>query len=245
LPTSGCTSTSRRPRNSDGRIGALSGIEGLEARLGHRFNRAELLRQALTHRSFGTPNNERLEFLGDSVLGCVMAEVLLERFPALSEGALSQLRASLVRKEALARAGEALGLAEHLRLGQGEGGAGRAAAPSILADALEALYGAVFLDGGYASARQAVLATLRDALESIDARAGAKDAKTRLQEALQARRLGLPQYAVVATRGAAHEQTFEVECVVEHLGLRAQGRGGSRRAAEQQAAAAVLEQLEA
>jgi ribonuclease III len=238
LPTSGCTSTSRRPRNSDGRIGALSGIEGLEARLGHRFNRAELLRQALTHRSFGTPNNERLEFLGDSVLGCVMAEVLLERFPALSEGALSQLRASLVRKEALARAAAALDLAEHLRLGQGEGARGRAAAPSILADALEAVYGAVFLDGGYASARQACWPRRARRARGHRRARYAKDAKTRLQEALQARRLGLPQYAVVATRGAAHEQTFEVECVVEHLGLRSQGRGGSRRAAEQQAAAA-------
>ncbi|MGD9952074.1 MAG: ribonuclease III [Burkholderiales bacterium] len=222
----------------------MSGIEDLEARLGHRFRRAELLEQALTHRSFGTPNNERLEFLGDSVLGCVMAEVLLERFPELSEGTLSQLRASLVRKEALAHAAASLGLAGHLRLGQGEGAGGRTAAPSILADALEAVYGAVFLDGGYAGARRAVLATLGEALARIDARAGAKDAKTRLQETLQARHLGLPQYTVVATQGAAHEQTFEVECLVAHLGLRALGHGGSRRAAEQQAAAALLEQLE-
>lgn len=223
----------------------MTGIERLESRLGHRFQRAALLEQALTHRSFGTPHNERLEFLGDGVLGCVVAEVLLERFPQLSEGALSQLRASVVRKEALARAAAALDLADHLRLGQGEGASGRPAAPSILADALEAVYGAVFLDGGYASARQAVLATLAEALEGIDERVTAKDAKTRLQEALQARRLGLPQYAVVATQGAAHEQTFEVECVVDRLGLRSRGRGGSRRAAEQQAAEALLAQLDA
>lgn len=245
MPTSGFTSTSRRPRSSDGRPRALTGIEHLEARLGHRFQRAELLEQALTHRSFGIPHNERLEFLGDGVLGCVMAEVLLERFPQLSEGALSQLRASLVRKEALARAAAALDLGAHLRLGQGEGAGGRAAAPSVLADALEAVYGAVFLDGGYASARQVVLATQGEALSGIDARATAKDAKTRLQEALQARRLGLPQYVVVATHGAAHEQTFEVECVVERLGLRSSGRGGSRRAAEQQAAEVLLTQLDA
>lgn len=223
----------------------MSGIEGFETRLGHRFRRAELLEQALTHRSFGTPNNERLEFLGDSVLGCIMSEILLERFPELSEGALSQLRASLVRKESLAQAAAALGLAGHMRLGQGEGAGGRTAAPSILADALEAVYGAVFLDGGYAGARQAVLKTLGEALAGIDASASAKDAKTRLQETLQARRLGLPKYTVIATQGAAHEQTFEVDCVVEHLGLRALGRGASRRAAEQQAAAALLEQLEA
>ncbi|MEO8716693.1 MAG: ribonuclease III [Burkholderiales bacterium] len=203
-----------------------------------------MLEQALTHRSFGTPHNERLEFLGDGVLGCVVAEALLERFPQLSEGELSRLRASLVRQEALAAAAAAIGLAEHLRLGQGESTSGGARRPSILADALEALYGAVFLDGGYERARSAVLATLGGALGAIDERTTAKDSKTRLQEALQARRHALPRYEVVATHGAAHEQIFEVECVIEALDLHARGSGASRRAAEQQAAEALLGQLD-
>ncbi|MDH4172426.1 MAG: ribonuclease III [Betaproteobacteria bacterium] len=223
----------------------MSRTARLEERLGHRFRSGELLTQALTHRSFGTPHNERLEFLGDGVLGCVIAEALLVRFPQLSEGELSRMRASLVRQEALAAAAAGLGLAEHLRMGQGESASGGAHRASVLADALEALYGAVFLDGGYASARATVLATLGSALESADEHTTAKDPKTRLQEALQARRHGLPRYRVVATRGAAHEQTFEVECLVEGLDLQARGSGASRRAAEQQAAEALLRQLDA
>lgn len=221
----------------------MSLIAPLEERLGHRFARAELLEQALTHRSFGSPNNERLEFLGDGVLGCVVAEALVARFPRLSEGELSRLRANLVREEALAAAAGELGLAQHLRLGQGESASGGAQRPSILADALEALYGAVFLDAGYDAARRSVLGTLGAALEGAGEGGAAKDAKTRLQEALQARRQPLPSYEVVATLGAAHQQTFEVECLAEQLGLRARGKGSSRRAAEQDAAAALLRQL--
>ena len=202
-----------------------------------------MLEQALTHRSYGSPHNERLEFLGDGVLGCVMAQELFARFPALSEGELSRLRASLVRKEALAAVARDLGLGDHLRLGEGESANGGATRPSILADTLEALYGAVFLDAGYASARRAVCSTFGPVLESLDPNATAKDPKTRLQELLQARGQGLPSYSVVATQGAAHQQTFEVECVVEQLGLRATGRGEARRAAEQQAAEALLRQL--
>lgn len=223
----------------------MSSTARLEQRLGHRFRHGDLLEQALTHRSFGAPNNERLEFLGDGVLGCVVAEALLQRFPKLSEGELSRLRASLVRQEALAAAAAQIDLAGHLRLGQGEDVSGGARRPSILADALEALFGAVFLDGGYACARTAVLATLGDALEAADERTTAKDPKTRLQEVLQARRRALPRYDVVATHGAAHEQVFEVECVVAELDLRARGSGASRRAAEQQAAEALLSRLEA
>ncbi len=217
----------------------------LEERIGHRFQRAELLEQALTHRSYGSPHNERLEFLGDGVLGCAVAEALMARFPGLSEGELSRLRASLVREESLAAVAREIGLAGHLRLGQGESASGGADRPSILADALEAVYGAVFLDSGYDSARQAVLGTLGAALDGAGDGGVAKDAKTSLQEALQARRQALPRYEVVATLGAAHRQSFEVECVVEQLGLRARGRGTSRRAAEQMAAAALLSQLDA
>ncbi|MEX2198441.1 MAG: ribonuclease III [Burkholderiales bacterium] len=224
----------------------MTGIQRLEARLGYTFRRDELLEQALTHRSFGAPNNERLEFLGDSVLGCVVAETLVARFPTLSEGALSRLRASLVREETLAQVAIDIGLAAHVRMGQGESGSGGAQRPSILADALEAVYGAVFLDGGYLEARDAVLATLGSALDAADqSTATAKDPKTQLQEALQARRQGLPRYQVVGTQGAAHQQVFEVECIVDGLSLQARGRGASRRAAEQQAAAILLRQLPA
>ena len=215
----------------------------LEERLGHIFRRAELLQQALTHRSFGSPHNERLEFLGDGVLDCVIAQELFARFPSASEGELSRLRASLVRKDSLAAVAREIGLGAHLRLGEGESESGGANRPSILADALEALYGAVFLDAGYDIARTTVCGTFGSALTSLDASTTAKDPKTRLQELLQGRGQGLPSYHVVATEGAAHRQTFEVECVVEQLGLRARGRGEARRAAEQQAAEALLRQL--
>ena len=221
----------------------MSSTTRLEERLGHRFLRAGLLEQALTHRSYGSPNNERLEFLGDGVLDCVVAQELFDRFPALSEGELSRLRASLVRKDALAAVARDLGLGDHLRLGEGESASGGSARPSILADTLEALYGAVFLDAGYERARAVVCSTFGAALDALDPLATAKDAKTRLQELLQGRGQGLPSYHVVATQGAAHQQVFEVECTVEQLGLHATGKGEARRAAEQQAAEALLRQL--
>jgi len=221
----------------------LPSTDALEQRLGYSFRNKALLEQALTHRSYGTPHNERLEFLGDGVLGCVIAQSLLEKFPRASEGELSRLRASLVRREALADVAKVLGLPAHLRLGRGEGTSGGTGRPSILADALEAIYGAVMLDGGYEQACAVVLHTLGDALSATDERSTAKDAKTRLQEALQARRQGLPRYEVVATHGAAHAQEFDVECSVAGLDLRARGRGNSRRAAEQEAAEALLRRL--
>jgi ribonuclease-3 len=211
--------------------------------LGYRFGRREFLEQALTHRSHGSPNNERLEFLGDGVLGCVVAETLIARHPSMSEGDLSRLRASLVREATLASVAREAGLGALLRMGQGEDAAGGADRPSLLADALEAVYGAVFLDAGYDEARRVILRTLGPALEKGDLGGTAKDAKTRLQEVLQAQRQGLPRYVVVDTQGAAHRQVFEVECVAEGPGLRTRGRGSSRRAAEQQAAAAMLARL--
>lgn len=215
----------------------------LESRIGHRFRNAALLEQALCHRSFGSPHNERLEFLGDGVLNCVVAHEVYARFPALPEGELSRLRASLVREAALAGAARKIGLSEFLRLGEGEAANGGAARLSILADALEAVLGAVFLDGGYAAACAAVKGVLGDALEKLDPQAPGKDAKTLLQETLQAMRHGLPEYRVVSTHGAAHCQTFEVECVARALGLRAKGGGASRRRAEQQAAENLLKLL--
>ena len=215
----------------------------LERRIGHRFTDPSLLAQALTHRSFGSPHNERLEFLGDGVVGCVVAEEVYARFPGLAEGELSRLRASLVREEALAAVARSIGLSEFLRLGEGEVSSGGADRPSILADALEATYGAVFLDGGYEAVRAAVRRTFGKSLEELDPHQPAKDAKTSLQELLQGRRQKLPEYRVTATNGAAHRQVFEVECVAPDLGLRATGSGSSRRLAEQQAAANLLKQI--
>ncbi len=222
----------------------MSRLSALEKRLGHQFADPRLLEQALTHRSRGADNNERLEFLGDGVLGCAMADELYARFPQLSEGKLTRLRASLVREEALAEVAKTLGLGEFLRLGEGELAAGPEPRPSILADALEALLGAVFLDAGYDAARKTVLAAFGPLIERLDPERPAKDAKTRLQEVLQAKHRRLPQYEVVAVTGEAHRQAFVVECSVAELDLTAKGSGTSRQRAEQQAAKAMLEKLE-
>lgn len=216
----------------------------LEERLGHRFADPRLLEQALTHRSRGAENNERLEFLGDGVLGCAVADELYARFPSLPEGKLTRLRASLVREETLAEVARELGLEDEVRLGEGELAAGPAPRPSILADALEAVLGAVFLDGGYAAARAAVLAAFGRHIDRLDPERPAKDAKTRLQELLQARHRGLPQYRVVSVTGEAHRQSFEVQCRVKGIDHSATGTGTSRQRAEQQAAKAMLEVLE-
>jgi len=218
----------------------LSGLAALERRLGHRFADRRLLEQALTHRSYGPDNNERLEFLGDGVLGCAVAEALYGRFPGLPEGKLTQLRAGLVRKEALAGIGARLGLADLLRAGLAPGAA---ITESIVADAVEAVFGAVFLDAGYPAARKAVERAFEPSLEALDPLQVAKDAKTQLQELLQGRRGSLPEYRVVSTLGEAHQRTFEVECSVPALSLATRGSGRSRRSAEQQAAKAMLEKL--
>jgi ribonuclease-3 len=218
----------------------LTRTASLESRLGYQFRRAALLQQALTHRSYGAPHNERLEFLGDGVLGCVIAEQLHGRFADLAEGDLTRLRANLVREEALADLARMLDLPEALRLGDAELSAGRDRRPSILADALEAVFGAVFLDGGYEAARAVILRAYGAALSELDSRAAGKDAKTRLQELMQGQRRPLPEYRLLAVRGAAHEQTFEVECVLADKGLRAVGSGTSRQRAEQRAAEALL-----
>ena len=217
--------------------------ERLEESVGYGFSRPELLEQALTHRSHGTPHNERLEFLGDSVLNCVIAAELYERFGDLPEGDLSRLRARLVRQEALHEMAQGLGLGEYLRLGEGELKSGGSTRPSILADAFEALIGAIFLDGGFVSAADAVKRVYRPLLAGLDPQDLGKDPKTLLQELLQARRIALPQYAVLATRGAAHSQNFEVECVIPALSVRTTGSGSNRRAAEQEAALRAFEQI--
>lgn len=211
-------------------------LEGFALRLGYRFKDPDLLRRALTHRSFGSVHNERLEFLGDSVVNCAVALELYQKFPRLAEGELSRLRASLVNQQSLAAIAQRLELGAELQLGEGELKSGGARRPSILADAVEAIVGAAFLDSGFEAAREVVRVMLGNALESVDPATSGKDPKTVLQEYLQARKIALPQYAVVATSGEAHEQRFQVECLIRELDVRSHGEGSSRRSAEQEAA---------
>jgi ribonuclease-3 len=200
-----------------------------------------VLREALTHRSFGASHNERLEFLGDSVLNLVIATELFERFSDLREGELSRLRAALVREQTLHDIALDLELGRWIRLGEGENKSGGSQRPSILADALEAVFGAVYSDGGYAAAAAVIRKQYESRLHLLDPALSSKDPKTRLQELVQGRRMPLPVYSVLATRGAAHDQVFEVQCLVERLDLRTVGTGSSRRLAEQEAARHALE----
>ncbi|HVF64474.1 MAG TPA: ribonuclease III [Casimicrobiaceae bacterium] len=211
----------------------------LHHRLGYRFRRDELLQQALTHRSFGARHNERLEFIGDAVLNCIVAQALYDRFPGVDEGELSRMRANLVNRDTLTEIARRLELNGEIRIGEGELRSGGANRPSILADALEAVYGAVFLDGGFDAARDVIDRTFDAVLREADPAVLGKDPKTRLQEWLQARRHAVPEYRVVAISGEAHAQLFTAECVVAALGIAMQGTGSSRRAAEQAAAATV------
>lgn len=204
--------------------------------IGHAFSDPELLRRALTHRSHGTLHNERLEYLGDGIVNCIVALELYERFPELMEGDLSRLRANLVNQDALYRIARNHDLGASLLLGEGEIKSGGAQRPSILADAVEAVIGAVMLDGGFGAAQRVVRKLFADSLAAIDPRVTGKDAKTLLQELTQGRGLALPVYTLQATRGQAHAQTFQVLCAVDALGIRTEGEGSSRRAAEQDAA---------
>ena len=220
-------------------------LQALQSRLGHQFAQPELLRRALTHRSWGAEHNERLEFLGDAVLSLAVSSLLYERHAGSDEGDLTRVRAHLVREESLHRAALGLALPEVLRLSEGEMRGGGAQRPSILADAVEALIGAVFLDGGYEPAQALVQRLFGEVIDATEAENWGKDAKTELQEWLQARRVPVPAYRITATRGQAHAQTFEVECVVATLGLAERGEGRSRRTAEQEAARRMLDALKA
>ncbi len=217
----------------------------LEQRLGHTFRQAALLQQALTHRSHGSVHNERLEFLGDSVLNCVVASLLFERYPEIDEGDLSRVRANLVKQQSLYEISQRLEVPHFLRLGEGELKSGGFRRPSILADTLEALFGAVFLDAGFDAARDVIRALYIPILDTVDPKTLGKDAKTLLQEYLQGKKIALPQYNVVATHGAAHNQEFEIECLVPKLDIQVFGAGGSRRAGEQAAAKLALEAAQA
>lgn len=216
--------------------------DALQQRIGYRFQNAELLRRALTHRSFGAAHNERLEFLGDSVVNCVITQALFEKFPDFPEGELSRLRASLVSEPALATQAAALELGTALLVGEGEVKSGGARRPSMLADALEAVFGAVCIDGGYEAASRSILHVFQASLNATHSSTATKDPKTLLQELLQGKRLPLPAYTVKAIHGEAHDQHFEVDCVIEALNIRCVGSGTSRRRAEQQAARLAYEQ---
>lgn len=220
-------------------------LNELQQRTGHRFSDPQLLLRALTHRSFGADHNERLEFLGDAVLSLAISSLLFDRLAGSDEGDLTRVRAHLVREDSLHRVALQLGLPEMLRLGEGEARGGGAQRASILADALEALIGATFQDGGFAAARTLVHRLFGEIIETTDVASWSKDAKTELQEWLQARRLPVPTYSISATRGQAHAQTFLVECAVPALSLVESGEGRSRRAAEQEAARRMLDALTA
>ncbi len=215
----------------------------LLARLGYAFSDSGLLGRALTHRSRGGENYERLEFLGDSVLGLVIADAIYRRFPGLSEGELTRVRAGLVRRESLARLARDIEIGDYLQLGEGELKSGGYDRDSILADALEAVFGAVFVDGGFEKAREMIERLYSASLASIDPTAVIKDPKTRLQEYLQKQSLGVPTYSMLEITGDPHQQHFVVECVVSGLTQPVRGEGGSRRAAEQEAAAKAYASL--
>ena len=220
-------------------------LDALQARLGHRFAQPQLLHRALTHRSFGAAHNERLEFLGDAVLNLAVSTLLYARYAASAEGDLTRVRAYLVREDSLHRVALGLDLPSVLRLSEGEARGGGAQRPSILADAVEALIGAVHLDAGFDAAQALVQRLFGAQIDASEVAQWSKDSKTELQETLQARRLPVPSYRIRATRGQAHVQVFEVECEVPALGLVEAAEGRSRRAAEQEAARRMLARLKA
>ncbi len=221
------------------------GLTALQARLQHQFSNPALLGRAITHRSFSADHNERLEFLGDGVLNLVVADFLFAQLSELPEGDLSRIRANLVKQDTLHNLSVEIGLPEVIRLGEGEVRSGGHKRPSILADALEAVIGAVYLDAGYTAAQALVQRLFRAVEINPQMDAIGKDAKTELQEWLQGRKMKLPLYRVVGTTGMAHKQTFDVECEIVELNLTERGIGNSRRAGEQSAATAMLQTLKA
>jgi len=216
-------------------------LNRLSRHLGYEFQAPALLRQALTHRSFGTPHNERLEFLGDSVLSLVISTKLYHDFPKLTEGDLSRARAHLVKEPTLAEIAQTLKLGDYLFLGEGELKSGGFRRPSILADALEAIIGAIYLDGGLFETQKILDVLYAPIIAKLEPKKLSKDPKTQLQEYLQGRKLALPKYTIVATEGEAHEQHFKVECMISELGIKVLGEGASRRKAEQEAARMAYE----
>jgi ribonuclease III len=215
-------------------------LNELQSKLGYEFRQQNLITQALTHRSFGLANNERFEFLGDSILNCVVASMLFDQYSKLDEGDLSRLRSNLVKQQTLYEIAQNLSLGTIMKMGDGEQKSGGQRRPSMLADCVEAIFGAVFLDAGFDVAASVIKRQYEPILRSMNPNTLGKDAKTLLQEHLQGRKIPLPVYAVVATYGAAHNQMFEVECSIPKLDVKVLGSGGSRRAAEQAAAKTAL-----
>lgn len=215
----------------------------LSRSLGYLFKQPELLQQALSHRSMSGSNNERFEFLGDAILNLIIAQALFERFPQASEGQLTRLRANLVNQQTLSEVADELSISEYLHLGVGELKSGGARRPSILADAVEAIIAAIFLDSNINKCQDCVYNWYASRLDYIKLDESQKDPKTLLQEYLQARKVALPVYRILSITGQPHEQTFTVECEVQGLHERAQGLGRSRRAAEQAAASLALAAL--
>ena len=218
-------------------------LVSLVKHIDYPFNNPALLMQALTHRSFSGNNNERLEFLGDGALNFIVANQLYQRFPRLAEGDLSRLRATLVKESTLSEIALSLNIGDALKLGEGELKSAGWRRPSILADALEAIVGAVYVDGGYPAAEALVLKLFEEKLANIDPKIIDKDAKSQLQEYLQGKKIELPDYKVVSVDGEAHAQTFKMECVIEKMNITTVGEGTSRRIAEQQAAQLALEAI--
>ena len=218
-------------------------LVSLVKHIDYPFNNPALLMQALTHRSFSGNNNERLEFLGDGALNFIVANQLYQRFPRLAEGDLSRLRATLVKESTLSEIALSLNIGDALKLGEGELKSAGWRRPSILADALEAIVGAVYVDGGYPAAEALVLKLFEEKLAIIDPKIIDKDAKSQLQEYLQGKKIELPDYKVVSVDGEAHAQTFKMECVIEKMNITTVGEGTSRRIAEQQAAQLALEAI--
>ena len=216
-------------------------LESLEAKIDYVFENKKLLKRALTHRSFGAENNERLEFLGDSVLNCVIGQALFLRDSHFNEGSLSRVRANLVCQDALAEIANRLVLSDYLRLGEGEMKTGGAHRPSIQSDAMEAIFGAIMTESGFEAAKRVILRLYEPVLSQLTPERMGKDSKTLLQEFLQSHHLGLPEYCVIDIRGAAHDQTFETECQIKKLNIAVRGIGKSRRMAEQAAAKVALD----
>ncbi|MCM5703258.1 ribonuclease III [Larsenimonas salina] len=222
-----------------------SSLQALSQRIGYEFNDVTWLELAMTHRSYGGDNNERLEFLGDSIVNFIVGEALYRRFPEAREGQLSRLRARMVKGQTLAELAREFKLGEFLRLGTGEMKSGGHRRESILADAMEAVIGAIYLDGGMTHVNERVLDWYESRLQKLDLKDTQKDPKTRLQEYLQSRQYALPRYEVLSVEGEAHAQTFKVACHIDLFSTPTQGEGASRRYAEQQAAESALKQLEA
>jgi ribonuclease-3 len=218
-------------------------LSSLASRLEYAFNNEALLTEALTHRSAASINNERLEFLGDGILNFVIAARLFEQYPDMQEGDLSRLRASLVNKDSLADIAKVLGLGEYIQLGSGELKSGGRRRDSILADAVEAIFGAVYLDSGFDTCRSLVLRLYQDKLQNIPDVQALKDPKTRLQELLQSRRFPLPVYSVLEVSGKAHKQVFKIECRIEEPACITVAEGRSRRKAEQLAAELAIDKV--